>query len=257
MAFPQWYLGAGLSRKGENLDDILVGWVSYYEQGGDLKLHFKAKEQPNLAEALKLCQREFSPYVGFCIYYSTRGPTFYAKKEWQERFGLLSEEKGRLEAYDPDRPDRVDQRSTRLAADVEKLRQAELEWPTSQMSFDPRSIRGMVRTSELLDEPGRGPLLRVLTKIHKMEKTDYVPVAAMALQALRRVWADYGDGFQDEDEPRQMESSIGLIINHKMLKRIRDRIRKKELDGRPEMPDPQLAFDQDEGFVDYEDTGLY
>ena len=122
MSTPQWYLGAGIQRKGENLEDIIISWASYWKEGARLRLHFGSKTTKDLTQAVRFCYDEFFPYVYFFVYYSMRGSAFYFAKEWEETQGLLSDRKGRVVAYNEDRPDILDGRSTRLAADVEKLR---------------------------------------------------------------------------------------------------------------------------------------
>ena len=206
-----------------------------------------AKTTKDLPQAVRFCYDEFFPYVYFFVHYSMRGSAFYFAKEWEETEGLLSDRKGRVVAYNEDRPDILDGRSTRLAADVEKLRKTELEWPADKLTFDRAYTRELIRGSELLDEPGRGPLLRVLTKLQEQHRTDFVPTAAMALQGLRRVWAEYGEGLQEED-PGRLESATGFVLGDN---------EEKEAE-RPELPDPQLAFQKDDDdFTDYEAGEVY
>ena len=116
-------------------------------------------------------------------------------------------------------------------------------------------MRELIRGSELLDEPGRGPLLRVLTKLQEQHRTDFVPTAAMALQGLRRVWAEYGEGLQEED-PGRLESATGFVLGDKQMKE--DQEKEAERPELPELPDPQIAFQKDDDdFTDYEAGDVY
>lgn len=249
------YLGLGSQRKGENLDQIIISWVYYQIEDGKLILRFEGKDCKNLSQAVEVCHEKTKRAQFFNLYYSVRGIGFYLKQVWERQIGLLSTEKGLLVPYEEDKQDLLDTRATLLAADIDKLRQTEQEWPRKQLIFNQRYTRRYLHRNEASDDPGRGPLRKMLTRVQEQHGTDYVPTSAMALQAVRRAWAASDDLLEEHGDLPPLEAKSGLLISQTKS------MRKKRQAAHPPMPDPQTAFASDDGdFIDYEgqeQTGLY
>ena len=257
MVQSQKYLGIGIQRKGQALPNVVVGWFCYYHDERGLKLEFKGRDCKQPVQALDLCHELIGQIDYACCFYSERGSGFYLEREYRLAYGGLSETKGQFLAYDEDQPADDDPTYTRLAWDVHRLRQVEMEWPEEQFRTPWKNFRQQLRTCELNDEPGRGPLKRVLTATQKEMQTEWVPAAAMAFQALRRGWSEYGleQGVQEED---QLLTAYEAAAGTPEVLGLTRPMHQDDDDEKIELDDPQYVYAQDRGeFEDFESEFLY
>lgn len=219
------FVGIGAQRKSAERTELVVGWFVYTGVGKSLSLVFDGRVVGGVAEAAAL----IGSLEGVC-YCSLQGIAYY----------VIDRAEG-LWPYEEEEPDEEDKGACRLAADVARLRRVEADWPQTAFVARRGRLREQIRLCELNDEPGRGPLKRVMRRTSALQ-TDYVPVAAMAFQALRRAVARSGEGgaLTEEDEHVLFEGRVGAFI----------------ASGRPStrpLPDPQYAFAEEvEMFEDYE-----
>ena len=195
------YLGIGVQRKGRNLPNIIMGWWIYQKTSEGLTLQFDADDfdstVPSIDHIYKL-QRQAD---AFWCFYSGRGRGYYIETEYEREYGLPREEKGQIQLYDEETPSDNDKTFTRLAWDVIKLRKVELEWPSKSLSMD-HPFREQLRESEINDEPGRGPIKRLLQETQEEMEIEVVPAAAMAFAALRKAFFRWDGEESDVGDPQ-------------------------------------------------------
>ena len=242
MAQSPKYLGIGIQRKGKNLDNVIVGWFTYQKTSEGLQLYFAGKDSPDLQGALDQCFKLIGQADSFHCYYSGRGQGYYIEQEYYAKHGRPDENKGRFQLYEEEGVSDDDESYTRLAWDVHRLRRVEMEWPSKQFTTPWKNLRPQLRNCELNDEPGRGPLRRFLSATQKEMQTEWVPVAAMAFQALRLGWSE-----MDEQGTYRGEllSSYTSAAGTPPIGMLRYMIPKDE--EWAELDDPQYAFQEDGG----------
>ena len=242
------YLGLGAQRKGENLPNIILGWFYYEGPASAPKLTFDGADLKTSKLAVEQIGKVLATAHHFFGYYSERGSGFYLVDEYEKKFGLISEERGRMIPYDEDTPDPTDTTSTRLAVDVAALRIVERDYPDQQFIDQRGRIREKVRMTEINDEPGRGPIRRFLSRVQGIQP-DFIPSAAMAFQALRRAWVEY-DG---DEEAGQIHSPLFETKTGTFFDLTQKGKRPEQAEA---LPDPQYSYGgRGAEFIDYEDQG--
>lgn len=244
------YLGLGLSRKGQNLDNVIVGWFTYGESDDGLQLFFGGKDSRDLWGALEKCVELIGQADAFWAFYTGRGQGYYIEDEYFGKYGRPDIKKGQFERYDEERVSDEDEQHTQLAWHVHCLRRVELEWPDSLFATTWPNFKTQLRRCELNDEPGRGPLKRFLAATQRDMQTEWVPAAAMAFQALRRGWAKYGEqqGGLEEDLLSSYTYAAGTPLEQ--MRAMRSNDEEEGLEGLSELDDPQYVFREDRGELD-------
>jgi len=203
----QKYLGIGVQRKGQRLPDINIGWFIYQKTTAGLMLEFDADDFSSTGPGIDHLYELIRDADAFWCFYSGRGRGYYIQTEYQREYGLPREEKGQLQLYDEEAPSDNDTTYTRLAWDVQSLRTVELEWPRKELVMESH-FREQLRESEINDEPGRGPIKRLLQETQQEMEIEIVPAAAMAFQALRKAFFRWdGEEKSDVGDPQYVYST--------------------------------------------------